>query len=663
MAKQIRWYIVLCGLFTFATSHAQRSDSIKAEDILNMSFTDLMNIQVVSGSKIQQNIAEVAASVRVITDEQIRDRSYFTLEEALSDLPGFQFRNIVGFNSYVFMRGATSQNNLILLLVDGVQINELNSGGFYAGGQFNLSEVEQIEVVYGPASALYGTNAVSGVINIITKKPDGQSKGHVSLLGGNFKTGMTDFNLQRLLQDKNLSYSVSGMVKTSEKANLRGSESDHNWSDEMENFENDLSLSAKINYGAFQAGVLYQEKYSSNTTYHLSNNSPFLDKNTRWDIGFLNSYLKYVNDKHEKWTWSSQVYYRNATLKPNTIFEIVKATDTTAGKQVGYYRPNQLVGLENQVNFLLSENLFFVTGIVIEAEQLSKGFSITESNAADEVPPTPDRPEMLTNRLMSYYVQGNWKIWGPLSFVGGWRQDFSSYYGQVFTPRSGILFNQDRLSAKILLNKAFRAPKPWDYTSGLGNALLDPEKMQSIEFDLSYTANKNWALGGAAYFNKIQDKLTKEIVSDSYRWINKNELSTFGLELFSKLQLQSCILDANYTYNHSMDQNQDLIPEIAMHTANASVTFTMLEDFRINIRTNYLGIRYNPTNISATGNKIIDDALVFHGAITYLGIQNFDFQLKLNNMLNTEYYHPSNLFDGRYRQPQRTILFKTVYHF
>ncbi len=86
----------------------------------------------------------------MITAEQIRDNGYFTLEDALADLPGFQFRNILGFNSYLFMRGVPSQNNKILLLVDGVQINELNSGGFYAGGQFNLTNVDRIEVVYGP---------------------------------------------------------------------------------------------------------------------------------------------------------------------------------------------------------------------------------------------------------------------------------------------------------------------------------------------------------------------------------------------------------------------------------------------------------------------------------------------------------------------------------
>ena len=82
---------------------------------------------------------------------------------------------MVSINSYVFQRGVPSQNNLIVLLVDGIQINELNSGGFYGGGQYNLSNVERIEVVYGPASALYGTNAISGIVNIITKNSSNQA--------------------------------------------------------------------------------------------------------------------------------------------------------------------------------------------------------------------------------------------------------------------------------------------------------------------------------------------------------------------------------------------------------------------------------------------------------------------------------------------------------
>lgn len=356
------------------TIFAQETDTLRADDILKMSFTDLMNIKVISASKAPQQIKDVPATVQVITAEEIKARSYFTLEEALYDLPGFQFRNIVGFNSYIFMRGAPSQNNLILLLVDGVQMNELNSGGFYGGGQFNLSDVERIEVVYGPASALYGTNAISGIINVITKNTEGKDKGHVSVLGGNFKTGMVDFSLKKHNVSKDIGFFVSGMYKTSEKADLRGAKGDNNWTNDMENFENDLSLSAKLKVKSFNAGVVYQEKQASMSTNYKSAGEIYLDRNTLWDIAFLNSFIKYTNNKSKKCALNSTLYYRNTTVKPNTIDHIEIATDTTPGKQVGYYRPNQLVGIENQVNFKVTSKIMIIAGVLGEIELLSDGF-------------------------------------------------------------------------------------------------------------------------------------------------------------------------------------------------------------------------------------------------------------------------------------------------
>lgn len=76
-----------------------------------------------------------------------------------------------------------------------------------------------------------------------------------------------------------------------------------------------------------------------------------------------------------------------------------------------------------------------------------------------------------------------------------------------------------------------------------------------------------------------------------------------------------------------------------------------------------MGERKNPSIIPNTGNDIIDDALLLHGCISYLDFRGFDFQLRVNNILNQEYYHPSNRFAGRYRQPQRTITLKTSYAF
>ena len=653
--------IIITGFSSI--SFSQEDSTLRPDDILKMSFIDLMNMKVVSASRIEQPIKNVSATVHVITAQQIKDRSYFTLEEALSDLPGFQFRNTVGFNSYVFMRGAPSQNNLILLLVDGVQINELNSGGFYGGGQFNLSDVKQIEVVYGPASALYGTNAVSGIINIITKGPEEKGRGHISLLGGNFKTQMADFNLRDHNAETDIGYSFSAMYKTSEKANLAGSNGDNNWTNDMENFEDDLSLSAKMKVKSFNAGVIFQEKQSSMTTNFKTIGDKYLDRNTLWDIAFLNGYLKYTNTKHEKWTMSSMAYYRNSTVKPNTIDQIIKATETTSGQQVGYYRPNQLGGIENQFNYKPKEKLLLIGGIIGEIENISEEFSITYSNSQESAPPKPPKPPMLNNQLFSYYLQANYNITNRFAFTGGMRHDFSSYYGQVFTPRMGLLYNTNKITAKLLHNKAFRSPKPWDYKYGTGNDDLKPERMRSVELSLSYQIMENLSFGSSVYSNQISDKLIKESGEAIDRWINKDKANTTGVEVYCNYTICDLTIFANYTFNDSYDQKKAIIPEISKHTANAGITYSYNSTIKMNFGANYLGKRTNPTIIPATGENIIDDALLFHCCLSIVNIKGFDLQLKSNNIFNTKYYHPSNRFAGRYRQPQQTYAIKLTYNF
>jgi|WetSurMetagenome_2_1015567.scaffolds.fasta_scaffold01754_3 outer membrane receptor for ferrienterochelin and colicins len=662
MKRVIIFLLLLSAGAILSTVSAQEKDTLKTEDVLNMSFEDLMGVSVVTASKTQQSIKDVAASVHVITADQIRDRGYFTLEEALSDLPGFQFRNIIGFNSYVFLRGAPNQNNLILLMVDGVQINELNSGGFYAGGQFILSDVEQIEVVYGPASALYGTNAVSGIINIITKNLDGKS-GQVSLLGGNFRTGMLDLNLRNYNASKDIGYSFSGQYKTTGKADLAGVKGDNNWTDDMENFENDLSFSGRLKVKSFDAGINYMEKRSSTTTNTKSVNDIYLDRNTLWNIMFLNAFIKCRISSHKKWSLNSTGYYRNSTVMPNTIYAIIKATETTSGKQIGYYRPNQLFGLENQFNFKPSDRLLILAGVIGEVEMLSNGYSISNSISQDIAPPAPPKPPILNNYLVSYYAQFTYTLFKQLNIVGGIRHDFSSYYGQVLVPRIGLVFNENRFTAKVLYNRAFRSPKPWDYNYGTGNSSLKPEKMKSFELCLSYQLNKDLSFGGSLYLNTINDKLTKETGPTVDRWINKDILSTTGFELYGDYCVGNFDIYANYTYNDSHDQADMFIPEISMNTANAGCTYLFRQLFKINLRANYLGNRKNPGVIPATGNDKIGAALIFNGCVSFIGLKNCNLQLKMNNILNQEYYHPSNRFSGRYRQPQRNFTLNVVYSF
>jgi len=136
---KLRINAFVVSLFLVGITLAQDSD---LDEWLEMDLSELMNVKVTTATKRSQLVDKVPATVRIITDKEIQERAYYSLEDVLKDLPGFQFRDILGFNSYSFQRGAPSQNNLILVMIDGIQINELNSGGFYGGYQYNLQNIK-----------------------------------------------------------------------------------------------------------------------------------------------------------------------------------------------------------------------------------------------------------------------------------------------------------------------------------------------------------------------------------------------------------------------------------------------------------------------------------------------------------------------------------------
>lgn len=624
------------------------------EELLGLTIEELMDVEVITATKTYQKISRVPATVRVITAEEIKQKGYLTLEEAISNLPGFQFRNIVGFNSYVFLRGVPSQNNLILILVDGVQINELNSGGFYGGGQFNLSNVKQIEVVYGPASALYGTNAFSGVINIITRDPEDMSGPQASVLIGNFGTRNVDFSLGHYDENYDWGFSVSGMLKQSEKADLGGVKGDNNWTEDMENFEDDISIDGKLKYKNLSFGVVFQDKQASRTTNYKSVGTDTLDTGTNWHIRFINSHLKYLYDKSPKWSLLSQVYYRNATVMNNTI-AIIRSAEGIG--QVSYYRPNDLIGIENQISYAPVENSMLIVGIDWEQERLSEGFSKTYSGSPAVKPPVPDKPEMINNRLISGYLQGQYRFIDNVEFTVGIRHDNSDYYGTVNTPRLGLVYAKDALTAKLLYMEAFRAPKPWDYTWGDGNPDLQPERTKSFEIFGAYQLSSHLRAGMSVYKSFTESILTKE----GNRWVNGDRINADGMEMtvdYIKGKIKSYL---NYTYTLSRYKNGDVVPEIGENNSNLGITYAFLSNCRLGLWGNYLGERTNCDTISTTGSDIVDDALILNASISLLAIQGFDFHLYLKNLLDTEYYHTSNRLPDRYRQPQRTLIFKIMY--
>lgn len=133
---------------------------------------EIGNVTVITSvSKKAENIMEAPANVMIVTQEDIRNRGYVDLEQLFSDLPGFDVSRTYGPTySNIYQRGYRSNNtDRTLFLVDGVEENDLWSNSIFWSRQYPISNVKRVEVVYGPASTMYGANALVGVVNVITK--------------------------------------------------------------------------------------------------------------------------------------------------------------------------------------------------------------------------------------------------------------------------------------------------------------------------------------------------------------------------------------------------------------------------------------------------------------------------------------------------------------
>src|SRR6059036_81560 len=152
------------------TTEAQTSRSVP--DVAAMSMEDLMNMQVTSVSKRTQKVADAAAAIFVITQEDIRRSGATSIPEALRMAPGLQVARIYENKWAIGSRGFNGRfDNKLLVLIDGRSVyTPLFSGVYWNVEDVMLEDVDRIEVIRGPGATLWGANAVDGVINVITKK-------------------------------------------------------------------------------------------------------------------------------------------------------------------------------------------------------------------------------------------------------------------------------------------------------------------------------------------------------------------------------------------------------------------------------------------------------------------------------------------------------------
>jgi iron complex outermembrane receptor protein len=208
--KPVRlWSRVVAVLMSLAGADIAVSRAA-APDLTQLGIEELMNVQVVSVSKQTQRLADTASAVFVITQEDIRRSGATSVPEALRLAPGVQVARIDGNKWAITIRGFNGRYaNKLLVLVDGRSIYVPTFAGVYWEIQdLLLEDIERIEVIRGPGASLWGSNAVNGVINILTKRA-ADTRGLVSVTAGSPEQTVVGVRYSGALGDE-ARYRVSG---------------------------------------------------------------------------------------------------------------------------------------------------------------------------------------------------------------------------------------------------------------------------------------------------------------------------------------------------------------------------------------------------------------------------------------------------------------------
>lgn len=509
----IRWVWPLLG-WAIQAQELGEAEILKAME-------QLMNVPVFSASRLRQDAKWAPAKVVVITAADLGRRGYLDLEEVLHDLAGFDFEK--GFGSHwsqIYMRGERSTNSdRFLFIWDGVIQNDIWAQVTWFERQFPLSAIDRIEVMYGPASLLYGSNAMSGIIQVFTKQPEDLRGFSVQAKGGSFETRSVELVAGRALGDWRF-----GFIGRSLQTVNRDLTSEW-WTDNagrrryygLRNPE-DYDLTAlTARGGTDRAGVTHQEYEPASGTFWATKNGYWVPFDGRFgrrdphywfvqgDVGWREWNLKAISwirqDTEDGWTtpqslmganWNSggnalqlsherdlsngwfskaQLLARSNSLESNTEEPDFGRTPdwNTQSLQLpkvsslGPFIQYKLFNREYRASEVLSykgESLSGVAGVEFIAAKVYENYY----TRLTDLEPWKFKPQH-EERNLAVFANGQLSLNERISLAGGVRLDHNweaggvGGFGNLVTSRAAVIFSPSATQVfKVIAGQAFQAP-------------------------------------------------------------------------------------------------------------------------------------------------------------------------------------------------------------
>ena len=485
----------------------------------------LMTIQVdtVSGAaKREQLVTEAPSSVTIVTAAEIATYGWRTLADVLRATRGFHVtydRNYTYMGARGFGR-PTDYNNRILMLVNGHRLNDNVYDSVALGTDFpiDLALVDRIEIIRGPGSALYGTNAFFAVIDVITKSGGGIGTVEGSVESASFGTwrtrasyGVSDG------RDRDLLVSVSRYSSRGAGV-LRFPEYDDPLTGPGISRAADGDGATSL-FASARIGALSFEGTHSTRGKHLPTGA--------WETAIGDPRNKTVDDR--SWvaaTWRGQVRGTDVTARGS--FDRLAYTGTYASGEdvIDERSTGEWIGGEVTATRTVATRHRLTAGTEFR-EHLRQMQTIDEGSG-----PTEDSRQ---SRQLGVYVQDEIRLTGTTTAVVGARADYWSLDGWTAHPRLGLVVRPDADTAlKLLYGSAYRAANAYEryyvQTTSLPNPWLRPETLRTGEFVAERYVNGRLRLTGSAYVTRISQLISQRSDDHASWYENGQEVHAYGAE-------------------------------------------------------------------------------------------------------------------------------------
>ena len=538
MQKFLVSSLVLVGFNTPSMAQDKPSDTALA--LPNM---------VVTATRTETPEDEVGSAITVITAKDIADKNINNVADALRTVPGLDVvrSGSLGQQTSVFLRGANSNHTLVL--VDGVEMNDPSSPtGAFDFAFLQADNIERIEVVRGAASAAFGSDAIGGVINVITKKGAGKVKLSGVAEGGSYGTWKTGGNISGGTERVNYSFDASRLETAGFSA------ADKNLGNSMHNGYKNTNLSGR-------AGFKVNDALDFGTTLRYGEGKSSLDNGGGKGADDPNSYGKF----NELFTrgfghlklfegfWEQTVGVAYSRTDRNNVNGVDPVNNfSSAATNLG-----QKVKLDYQNIFHVHKSNTVMLGVEEEVDSLSS--SASSDYPAWSYSSSASIP-LKTMNTLGFYLQDQIKLFDRSFTTLGVRYDDNNRFGGHETWRANELYTIKETGTRFKgsYGTGFKAPtlnQMYDTIYGTGNVNLKPETSRSWDVGVEQDLFKKVSTLGISYFETAFNNL---IQANSPFYVNQNvsKAKTNGIESFAEVRpMTDLTLRATYTYQQA--QNLD----------------------------------------------------------------------------------------------------------